>query len=96
MSRASVVTYVTALIILTSSVSLFPFASVLRIRIRIRRIHMFLGLLDPNPDPLVTDTDPDPLIINQRKRKTLIYTVLWHLYDFLSLKNDVNVGTFKK
>ncbi len=24
-------------------------------------------------------------------RKTLIYTVLWLLYDFLSLKNDVNV-----
>jgi hypothetical protein len=53
---------------------------------------MFLGLLDPNPDTLVTDTDPDPFIIKQRKRKTLIYTVLWHLYDFLSLKNDVNVG----
>ncbi len=27
--------------------------------IRIRRIRMFLGLLDPDPDPLVRGTDPD-------------------------------------
>jgi hypothetical protein len=40
---------------------------VLRIRIRIHRIHMYLGLLDPDPDPLVTsmDPDPDPSIIMQ-------------------------------
>jgi hypothetical protein len=25
----------------------------------VRRIHMFLGLLDPQPDPLVTSTDAD-------------------------------------
>jgi hypothetical protein len=24
------------------------------------RIHMFLGLLDPDPDPLVKGMDPDP------------------------------------
>jgi hypothetical protein len=30
--------------------------------IRIRRIHMFLGLPDPNPDPLVRDTDPNPTL----------------------------------
>jgi hypothetical protein len=30
----------------------------LRIRIRIRKIHIFLGL--KAPDPLVRDTDPDP------------------------------------
>ncbi len=32
------------------------------------RIHMFLGLLDPDPDPLVrgTDPDPDPSIIKQK------------------------------
>ncbi len=30
------------------------------IRSRIRRIHMFLGLLDPDPDPLVRGVDPDP------------------------------------
>jgi hypothetical protein len=28
------------------------------------RIHMFLGLLDP--DPLVRDLDPDPSIIKQK------------------------------
>jgi hypothetical protein len=28
--------------------------------------HMFLGLLDPDPDPLVRGTDPDPSIIMQR------------------------------
>jgi hypothetical protein len=34
----------------------------LRFRIRIHRIHMFLGLLDPEADPLVRGTgmDPDP------------------------------------
>jgi hypothetical protein len=39
---------------------------VLRIRIRIHRIHMFLGLPDADPDPLVRgmdpDADPDPLV----------------------------------
>jgi hypothetical protein len=49
------------------------FAAVLRIRIH--RIHMFLGLLDPDPDPLVRgmdpdtdpalDPDPDPSVIKQ-------------------------------
>ncbi len=45
------------------------------LRIRIRRIHMFLGLLDL--DPLVRGTDPDPSI-HQAKilRKPLIPTVL--------------------
>jgi hypothetical protein len=33
---------------------------VLRIRIRIHRIHMFLGL--PDPDPLVRGMDPDPAL----------------------------------
>jgi hypothetical protein len=48
---------------------------------------MFLGL--PNPDPLVRGMDPDP---NHAKivRKTLISTFL-RLFDFLSLKNDVNI-----
>jgi hypothetical protein len=43
------------------------------LQIRIRRIHMFLGLLDPDPDPLVrgtdSDSDPDPSIIKQKSRK---------------------------
>jgi hypothetical protein len=40
------------------------YKTVLGIRIWIRRISMFLGLLDPDPDPLVRgmypDPDPDP------------------------------------
>ncbi len=42
------------------------FPSVLRIRIH--RIHKFLGLLDPDPGPLVRgmDPDPDPSIIKQK------------------------------
>jgi hypothetical protein len=34
------------------------------LRIRIRRIRMFLALLDP--DPLVRGMDPDPSIIKQK------------------------------
>ncbi len=36
--------------------------------VRIHRIHMFLGLLDPDPDPLVIgmDPDPDPSIIKPK------------------------------
>ncbi len=44
---------------------------VLRIQIR---IHVFLGLLDPDPDPLVRSMDPDPEA--KIVRKTLISTVL--------------------
>ncbi len=40
--------------------------AVLRIRIRTHRIHMFLGLRDPDLDPLVRDMDPDPSIIMQK------------------------------
>jgi hypothetical protein len=38
------------------------------LRIRIRRILMFLGLLDPDRDPLARgkDPDPDPSIIEQK------------------------------
>jgi hypothetical protein len=32
----------------------------IRIWIRIHRIHVFLGLLDPDRDPLVRGMDPDP------------------------------------
>jgi hypothetical protein len=38
--------------------------AVLRNRIRIRRIRMFLGILDP--DLLAGDMDPDPSIIEQK------------------------------
>jgi hypothetical protein len=53
----------------------------------------FLGILDPDPDPFVRD--PDPSITNQKYvvRKALIPTVLWHLCDVLSLKNEVNAAS---
>jgi hypothetical protein len=54
---------------------------------------MFLGV--PDPDPVVRRTDPDPALDHQAKivRKTLIPTVLWLLYNFLSLKNYVNLAS---
>ncbi len=51
---------------------------------------MFLGLQDP--DPLVRDMDPDPdpsIMQNSKKNLDSYYFVT--LFDFLSLKNDVNV-----
>jgi hypothetical protein len=48
----------------------FVFVAVLRIRIR--RIRKFLGLLDPDPLVKVTDPDPDSKIA----RKILFPTVL--------------------
>jgi hypothetical protein len=35
-------------------------------QIRFRRIQMFLGLLDPDPDPLVRGTDSDPSIVEKK------------------------------
>ncbi len=40
---------------------LFMQEAVLRIR-----IHMFLGILDLDPDPLVRGMDPDPSIIKRK------------------------------
>jgi hypothetical protein len=41
--------------------------------------------------------NPNPSINKQKWRKNLDFYCLWLLYDFLSLKNDVNVfRTFKK
>jgi hypothetical protein len=37
--------------------------------IRVRKIRMFLGLL--NPDPLVRGTDPDPSFIKKNSKKNL-------------------------
>ncbi len=60
------------------------------------------SVADPDPYPYVFGphksgsvvctryTDPDYSIIKQNSKKTLIPTVLWLLYDFLSLKNGVN------
>jgi hypothetical protein len=62
---------------------------------------MFLGLLDPDPDPLVRGMDPDPALDwirillssckNSKKNLDSYYFVT--LFDFLSLKNDVNVAS---
>jgi hypothetical protein len=59
---------------------------------------MFLGLPDPHPDPLVRGLDPDPALDpdllssckNSKKSLDSYYFVT--LFDFLSLKNDVNVA----
>jgi hypothetical protein len=54
-----------------------------------------LGLPDPDPDPLVRGMDPDPAsdpsIIMQNSKKNLDSFYFVTLFDFLSLKNDVNV-----
>ncbi len=54
---------------------------------------MFLGLLDPDPDPLVRGLDPapDPSNIKQKKQENLDSYYFVTLFDFLSLKSDVNV-----
>ncbi len=57
--------------------------------IRIRRICKFLGLPDHDPSLFVRIWI---LTSSSRTvRKNLIYTILWLLHDFLSLKTDVNV-----
>jgi hypothetical protein len=54
---------------------------------RIRRIRIFLALMNQNPVPFVSGTDLDPYIIKQKYvRKTLIPTVLRLLYDFFYLR----------
>jgi hypothetical protein len=57
---------------------------------------MFLGL--PDPDPLVRGMDPDPnsSIIMQKNKKNLDSYYFATLFDFLSLKNDVNVPSKNK
>jgi hypothetical protein len=57
------------------------------------RIHMFLGL--PDPDQLVRcmDPDPDPSIIMRKYEKNLDSYYFVTLFDFLSLKNDVSVAS---
>jgi hypothetical protein len=50
---------------------------------------MFLGL--PDPDPLVRGMDPDPSCKNSKKNLDSYYFVA--LFDFLSVKNDVNVAS---
>jgi hypothetical protein len=72
--------------------------AVFRKRIRIHRIHVFFGL--PDPYPLIRGMDPDPaldpdpsILISSCKnnKKNLESYYLVTLFDFLSLKNNVNV-----
>ncbi len=52
---------------------------------------MFLGLPDPDPHVRGMDPDPDPSIIMPNSKKNLHSYYFLTLFDFLSLKNDVNV-----
>ncbi len=46
------------------------------------------------PGSVIIFKDTDPSIIQAKKfRKTLIFSILWLLYDFLSLKNDKYVSS---
>jgi hypothetical protein len=61
----------------------------------------FLGLPDLDPDPLVRGMDPDPdpaldpdpSIIMKNSKKNLESYYFVTLFDFSSLKNDVNVAS---
>ncbi len=53
------------------------------------RIHMFLGLLDP--DPLVRDMDPDPSIITQKKEEKPWFLQFYDSSWLFIFKNDVHV-----
>ena len=63
---------------------------------------MFLGLPDPDPIVIVRGVDPDPAldldpsIIMQNSKKNLDSYYLLTLFDFLSLRNDVNVASKSK
>jgi hypothetical protein len=60
---------------------------------------MFLGLLDPDPDPIVRGMDPDParirilLLSCKNSKNNLDFYYFATLFCFLSLKNDVNVAS---
>jgi hypothetical protein len=66
---------------------------------------MFLGLPDPDPDPLVRGKDPDPalgpypdpsIITCKNGKKNLDSYYFVTLFDFISLKNGVNVASKSK
>ena len=71
------------------------------IRIRIRGIHMFLGLLDPGPDPLVISTgpapdlapvpDPHPSIIKYHRDRFLLHIIVQISKFFLPANLSRNV-----
>jgi hypothetical protein len=58
---------------------------------------MFLDLVDLDPKFICTDPDPVLSINKQTKiKKNLDFSCFGLLYDFLSLKNDVNVPSKRK
>ncbi len=74
-----------------------------------RKKHFHCGLFSvADPDPYVfmppgsgsvsqmTDPDPDPSIIKPNSKKTIDSHFLLLLFDFLTLKNDVNVWYLPK
>jgi hypothetical protein len=70
------------------------------IRIRIHRIHMFLGL--PDPDPLVRSMDPDlttdPSIMEKSKKKldSYCFVTSFGLFIFEPTKSNKQKNCFKK
>ncbi len=61
----------------------------MRYPLSVFQIHMFLGLLLRIRNLFVRTRILPPT--SKKRRKTWISTVLWLLYDFLFLQNDVNV-----
>ncbi len=74
----------------TYSMGASTYRSVFRIR-----IHMFLGL--PDPDPLVRGMEPSPdfsiILLSSSKNSEKNFDSYYFVtsFDFLSLKNDVKV-----
>jgi hypothetical protein len=62
------------------------------LRIRIRRIRRFLGLLDPEVWIRIRIIRSS----SKNSKKNLVSYCLWLLFDFLSLKNYVNVQYLQK
>ncbi len=76
-----------------SSPSSSCWKNVLLIRIRIQRIHIFLGLLDPDPDPLVRGIrDPRILLSLSKNRKgNLDFSCFVTSFWLFIFENDVIV-----
>jgi hypothetical protein len=59
---------------------------------------MFLGLLDPHPDPLVTSTDPDPApdssLSHKCVERTEIVKLNFNTKNFSSEKLKLNHETY--
>ncbi len=58
--------------------------------ILIRRIHIFLDLLDPDPVVRGMDPDPNPSGLSSKNSEKNLDSFCF-VTDFLSLKNDVSV-----